>query len=55
MKEKEIQKALKYMNRMEAGLTYRPDDLTAKEIQYIDIVQSGKNEFQMEEQQKNRR
>lgn len=38
---------------MDTGINYNLDDLTGKQLEYIDIVQNAKNEFQMK-QKKNR-
>jgi len=37
---------------MDTGINYDLNDLTGKQLEYIDIVQNARNEFQMQEKKK---
>jgi len=52
VKEPGLQDAFQVLNRMETGINYNMDDLTGRQLEYIDIIQNAKNEFQMQEKKK---
>ena len=52
MKEPELRDAFQVLNRMETGINYDLSDLTGRQLEYIDIIQNAKNEFQMKQKKK---